>query len=172
MSSANSIDELVQITPPNREGRAFNNRMRYGGSYKVIGIYTIINVTNGRQYVGSSNDIANRWRVHRTRLNAGTHPAKELVRDWNVYGEEKFKFEVLYQVPDGAFDEDALHKLEQQYIDSLKPAYNTLPTAGDWTGHSHSDEARSKMSEAAKVRHSRERASYGTYDIELDESEE
>ena len=37
------------------------------------GIYAIVNTANGRRYIGSSADLARRWKVHRKDLERGTH---------------------------------------------------------------------------------------------------
>src|SRR6188508_1235746 len=47
------------------------------------GIYLITCTQNGRQYVGSSKDIAYRWRKHREKLSSGRHWNRYLQRAWN-----------------------------------------------------------------------------------------
>ena len=59
------------------------------------GIYLIENTINKKVYVGSSNDIANRFRCHRFHLKNGTHGNSYLQNSFNKYGEEAFSFTIL-----------------------------------------------------------------------------
>lgn len=56
------------------------------------GIYCIINLTNGRKYVGSSCDIGQRIEQHLSNLRLGCHKNKDLQKDWK---EEKFRWWAL-----------------------------------------------------------------------------
>lgn len=58
----------------------------------VSGIYMIANTVNGRVYVGKAADMRTRCMAHRCLLNAGTHHAEQLQRDWQELGEEAFAF--------------------------------------------------------------------------------
>lgn len=121
----------------------------YGVSHVVAGVYSITCKVNGRQYIGSSDDIPSRWRVHRARLNSGKHPAKLLLEDWRQYGTDKFTFAIIYRIPQ-VMVEDELIALEQKYLDQLQPVYNVNKTAGDSTGFKHSEDAKRKMREAKR----------------------
>lgn len=76
-------------------------------------IYKIINAVNGKFYVGSTTNTAERFRVHRNRLRKGTHHAKHLQAAWNKYGEEAFVFHVIQTVLDG----ESLQAAEQVWLD-------------------------------------------------------
>lgn len=61
-------------------------------------IYKIINTTNGKFYVGSTNNQYERFRSHRKMLRSGKHHCKHLQAAWNKYGEEAFTFTVVKKV--------------------------------------------------------------------------
>lgn len=107
----------------------------------ISGIYEIVNVTNGKRYVGSAVNIRQRWRKHRNHLKAGTHHNAHLSAAWRKYGEEKFRLRVICACP-----LESLVSKEQEAIDSMKPEYNKSPCAGSQLGYRHTDETRAKMS--------------------------
>lgn len=59
------------------------------------GIYTITCTENNRVYVGRSKDIEKRWKSHLNSLRSENHINKQLLKDYQEYGEESFKFEVV-----------------------------------------------------------------------------
>jgi len=59
------------------------------------GIYQILNLVNGKIYVGSSNNINNRKRSHLHCLRNNRHRNQHLQYAWNKYGEHNFEFEIL-----------------------------------------------------------------------------
>lgn len=61
-------------------------------------IYKIRNVVNQKFYVGSTTNLYERTRNHRTRLRNNRHHAKHLQAAWNKYGAECFVFEVVEEV--------------------------------------------------------------------------
>ncbi|MEC1757392.1 ORF6N domain-containing protein [Schinkia azotoformans] len=66
----------------------------------TAGIYSIQCLVNEKRYVGRSMDIARRFAQHKGELESGTHWIKSLQRDWNKYGEGRFKFEVIEETDD------------------------------------------------------------------------
>jgi len=67
----------------------------------ITGIYLIQNKINGKNYVGSSININCRWNKHKSLLRRGLHKNENLQIEWNKYGEDCFKFEVVEKIPDG-----------------------------------------------------------------------
>lgn len=65
-------------------------------------IYKIVNLVNDKFYVGSTTNKKVRFREHRKQLRGNRHHCKHLQAAWNKYGEEKFDFRVVEEVPDGA----------------------------------------------------------------------
>ena len=63
-------------------------------------IYKIINLTNGKFYVGSTNNQRERFRTHRTKLRNNKHHCAHLQAAWNMYGEDSFLFRVVEEVAD------------------------------------------------------------------------
>lgn len=111
------------------------------------GIYEIVNLVNGKRYVGSAVDTRKRWQDHRSYLRRGAHHCHILQKAWRKYGEAAFEFRVLE-----ICDPSELIVREQAAIDILKPEYNICPLAGSSRGVRHTAEARANMS-AAQKRH-------------------
>lgn len=113
----------------------------------LTGIYTIVNLVNGKAYVGSAVNFSARWGQHRWSLNRGTHVNKHLQSAWNKFGQGAFVFSpALY------CDKEHLVLWEQIAIDGFGPnkLYNLSPTAGSPLGRKHSSETRAKMSAVKK----------------------
>jgi len=62
---------------------------------KLTGIYQIRNLKNGKIYVGSSNNILQRWREHKSYLNRQRHRNCKLQSAWNKYDKNSFVFEII-----------------------------------------------------------------------------
>lgn len=110
------------------------------------GVY-VITSPSGNCYVGSSQNIKIRLRVHKNSLRKGTHRNQILQHACDKYGLENLKFSKLLicSVEDLLF-------YEQRAMDVLRPAYNIVKTAGSCIGYKHTDEARARMSLAVKGR--------------------
>lgn len=111
------------------------------------GVYIIMNNLNGKVYVGSSQNIKNRFSEHLRDLRRNRNHNRYLQRAWNKYGEEAFKFVVVEKVP-VLF----LFEFEQYYIDHYQAAnsrygYNSAPFADGPRGV--------KWTQACKDRHSK-----------------
>ena len=88
-------------------------------------IYKILNKQNSKFYIGSTNNIQNRWNIHRYELRHNLHSNNYLQNAWNKYGEENFEFVQICEIQD-----DLQFKLEQWFLNNLKPfppnGYNIL----------------------------------------------
>lgn len=83
---------------------------------KICGVYKITNMVNGKFYIGSSNNIKNRWNQHQKSLDEGVHGNAYLQNAWNKYGAENFKFEIVEEcAPEVQFER------EQFYLNKLNP---------------------------------------------------
>jgi group I intron endonuclease len=114
----------------------------------VIGVYTILNLVTGRCYVGSSADIASRWRIHLSALSREKHPNSALQADWTQYGVAAFSWTVSRECE--TRNEAIL--AEQHAIDSTPDLYNAARRAGSGPrdGFKHTEESRRRMSDAQK----------------------
>ena len=97
-------------------------------------IYKIVNLVNDKFYVGSTTNKKVRFREHRKQLRGNRHHCKHLQAAWNKYGEEKFDFRVIEEVP----DTQSLALVEDKYLQEHfgKPyCYNSGAAAvAPWRG--------------------------------------
>ncbi len=95
---------------------------------KVSGIYKIVNKTNGKYYIGSSNNIHKRWEYHKQDLTKRKHHSPYLQRAWNKYGKDNFDFIIVLP---NVSENDLLNE-EQKYLDNVNKleCYNTSMIAG------------------------------------------
>jgi hypothetical protein len=100
---------------------------------KPSGVYQVKNLANGKVLLGSSLNLEGLLNRNRFTLRNGSHPNKELQKDWNELGPDQFVFEVLETVQvqdDPNFNiKDELTLLEQIWLEKLLPfgerGYNT-----------------------------------------------
>lgn len=119
---------------------------------KTSGIYKIINLINGRFYIGSAVQLNKRTKNHLYDLRANRHSNYKLQHDWLVHGEDNFSLEVIEEVKSAH-----LIEREQFWMDTLKPKYNIRLTAENSLGAKHSEESKIKVGLASKGRrHSEE----------------
>jgi len=112
------------------------------------GIYAIVNLVNGKRYVGSSANLRKRWWQHRARLRVGNHHSCHLQRSWDKHGEASFAFKVIEFVP-----VDFLLDIEQKYLDENNGGYNISKCSdAPQKGRKISEEQRKKLSIALKGR--------------------
>lgn len=118
---------------------------------KIIGIYKIVNKTNGKYYVGSSNNVWSRINYHHKKLlREGNHWNIHLQNAWNKCGEQAFDFLIIeeFDFPKSYVE---IWKEEQKWLDIARmeqnKCYNKSFTAG---GVDFTPEVRHKMSVAAK----------------------
>lgn len=96
------------------------------------GVYMFFNLTNGNCYIGSSVNLARRFRVHMSSINSVNLPLPLAI---NKYGPNNFVFLILKYCNR---EVDICIGLEQHYIDMYKPKYNILKLAGSSQGFKHS----------------------------------
>lgn len=94
------------------------------------GIYKILNIVNGKFYIGSSYNIYDRFLDHKRDLRNNKHHCVALQRAYNKYGKDSFMYiKIEYcNVHD-------LIRREQFYIDMFNPEYNSSRRAGSCLGY-------------------------------------
>lgn len=65
---------------------------------KFSGVYAIVNLINGKRYIGSSIDIKKRWYRHTSLLNRNISNHRLLQDDWNIYRKKQFALSILEEV--------------------------------------------------------------------------
>lgn len=104
------------------------------------GIYKITNIITKDFYIGSSYNLILRKRTHFNQLSKNTHNNKYLQNSYNKYSKENFQFEIIAYC-----SKQYLLKLEQWFIDNLKPTFNDLKIAGNSLGYKHNQESLEKL---------------------------
>ena len=92
---------------------------------KISGVYKITNTITGNFYIGSSKDVKRRWKSHKWPSKWNKYPNNSMYLDMQKYGVENFVFEILEEV-----EIDKLKETEQQFIEMLKPTYNSCNAKG------------------------------------------
>lgn len=87
---------------------------------KIIAVYRIINLRSGTFYIGSSTNLYERWRTHRKKLRAGTHPNPQLQASWTKHGEQVFSFDIIAYFDDVSDMLAAEEGLIDAHIDDKK----------------------------------------------------
>lgn len=109
------------------------------------GIYKIINSINGKIYIGSSSNLSRRFTQHKSALFKGKHSNKYLQRSWIKHGPQAFFFVVIAVVP-----VSELIKIENQYLQEIKPEYNLNIAYPTRLGSKATPDLRLKLSLAHK----------------------
>ena len=92
---------------------------------KISGVYKITNTITGDFYIGSSKNVKHRLAVHKCPSVWKQYPNKQLYQDMRKYGVDKFELQILAEV-----EPEKLKETEQQFIETLKPAYNNRNANG------------------------------------------
>ena len=87
---------------------------------KISGVYKITNTVSGDFYIGSSKDVKSRWAHHKCLSTWKNHPNNPMYLDMEKYGVDSFELQILEEV-----ESDKLKEAEQQFIETLKPTYNS-----------------------------------------------
>ena len=87
---------------------------------KISAVYKITNTATCDFYIGSSKNVKKRWAFHKCPSIWNKCPNNQMYLDMQKYGTDKFAFEILAEV-----EEDSLKEMEQKFIETLKPTYNS-----------------------------------------------
>ena len=80
----------------------------------MIGIYEIENKKTGKKYIGSSHNIEKRFYQHKNDMKNGKHANIHLQREYDKYGLESFKFNILEECC-----KENTKQIEQKYLDRI-----------------------------------------------------
>lgn len=112
------------------------------------GIYSILNLKNGKRYIGSSVDLYNRLHEHWHNLKNNKSHNKHLQSAWDKYSEENFLFNILeFCEPETRFER------EQYYMDFINPEYNFVANVTANLGRDISQEQKIKISNTLKKKY-------------------
>ena len=100
-------------------------KREYKERKKPAGVFQVKNTVNGKVLLGSSLNLDGLLNSQKFKLSVGMHPNKELQKEWNEYGSDKFVFEILEVVQDTDDPNfnlnDELKLLEQIWLEKLQP---------------------------------------------------
>ena len=105
------------------------------------GIYMILNLLNGKRYIGSAVNLRTRRHDHFSALRRGTHKNPHLQHAFSKYGRNAFGWVVLEYIE----DIESLLSWEDIYLKMYWPTgllYNHCPTAGSMLGFKQSEQQR------------------------------
>lgn len=92
---------------------------------KICAVYKITNTITNDFYIGSSKNVKQRWADHKRPSMSKKHPNNQLYKDMQKFGLNNFVFEILAEV-----EPEELKEVEQQFIEKLKPVYNSNRAKG------------------------------------------
>jgi group I intron endonuclease len=115
---------------------------------KISGIYKIENIINKKVYIGQSNDIINRFKSHKNKLNNNKHPNAHLQNAWNKYEINNFKFEIIEECVKEIIDEREKFWINYYDSDNEDKGYN-LESGGN-KNKIVAEETKQKISSSVK----------------------
>jgi hypothetical protein len=102
----------------------------YKDTPRPAGIYRVRNSVTGKSLIGSTTDLPGMLNRQRFQLESGSHPNRELQRDWSELGSDGFEFEILDQLEptdEPTYDPTKdLAVLKKMWIEKLTASGQTL----------------------------------------------
>jgi len=118
----------------------------------MYAVYEILNLSNGKKYIGCSKDAGKRFSQHQASLSKNTHQNEHLQRSYNKHGLDSFKYSVIC-----TFDDECdMYAKEVSLIKNSERLYNLAPGGmGGDTFTNRSEESktvtRERLSIASKI---------------------
>lgn len=110
---------------------------------KESGIYIIRNIHNGKVYIGQSQNVDYRIRMHKCLLNNNKHYNPHLQAAWNKYGSTSFEISILELCTISQLNEKEISYIKQ--FNSFRCGYNQTVGGEGIRGTVMSDESKAKM---------------------------
>ena len=107
---------------------------------KISGVYKITNTVTCDSYIGSSKNVKRRWADHKCPSTWKKCPNNPMYIDMMKHGVDKFEFQVITEV-----EPEKLKETEQEFIETLKPTYNSNRANG-WDFERHKETHRKSSS--------------------------
>jgi hypothetical protein len=124
---------------------------------KLPGIYMILCLANDYRYYGETSNLSSRIASHKSMLRRQIHPNQNLQKDWNLYGEKIFNFDVLYIGEDWKLKASRLTLESQLITQNSDRCYNVFESyelrTGELNGFyqkRHSEKTKAFMSTIKK----------------------
>lgn len=118
---------------------------------QYCGIYKITNILDNKVYIGSSNNILNRFAGHKMKLRKNCHENNYLQNSWNKYGEENFKFDIIEECLKNLLEQREQYWVNFYQSDKRDFGYNLRIVVGSNIGHVVSKEQRKITSDFMKT---------------------
>ena len=100
-------------------------KKQYKQTVQPMGIYQIKNLMSGKIFLGFAKNIPGKLNSVKFQLEHGSHPNRDLQKDFNDLGEKNFSFEAVdYLEPkeDTGYDySEDLSVLEEMWLEKLQP---------------------------------------------------
>ena len=117
----------------------------------MTGIYKITNLVNKKMYIGQAVNIEiSRWKKHKSLLRNNRHWNKHLQASWNKYGENNFIFEIIIECHSEVLNDSEEYFISYYNTQNNKFGYNKTTGGDGIKNYKHTDEAKVKISIAAK----------------------
>lgn len=101
-------------------------KAEYKQRQSQMGVFQILNKTNGMILIECATDMSAKWNRHRTELRFGSHRNKKLQNDWQNMGEENFEYSIVSELKvdeDDSIDlNDELKLLKEMVLEELNIA--------------------------------------------------
>lgn len=109
----------------------------YNVDYRGSVVYMIVNIINGKKYVGSCVYFNGRKNHHRCLLRKNTHKGVKLQNAWNKYGESNFKIHIIQYCRRNKRELKRYEQMWMDFYDSYKSGYNMTLKAYSFKGSSN-----------------------------------
>lgn len=144
------IKAVEQVNPVKRYANLKDDRLlAFKENTGKTGVYCLINLTNGHNYIGSSINLKNRIQsyLNNSYLNNVKNANMPIIKALFKYGQNNFAILIVEYT-----ETEAVNKRETHWIKNLSPYYNVLQEGYSSVGYKHSEVTKELLSLLAKNR--------------------